>query len=396
MLDFEVARARILDQAKPLATELIPTADADGRILAQDLSSEVDLPPFDYSAMDGYAVRAADFDGPGPWQLPVSGEQRAGESGQRLAAGSAARIFTGAPLLEGSDSVIMQEDAERDGELVSFRHAPPRGSHVRRRGEDLARGAVALSRGTRLNPFRIGLAAALDRAELPVFKRPRVLLLCTGDELRDAGSAPRPGSIPDSNGPSLAALARRAGADVRVLPRIGDGLAEARAVLRGALAQCDVLLTVGGVSVGDHDVVKAALEAEGVTLDFWKVKIKPGKPLAFGRRGDTWVLGLPGNPVSAQLTLSLFGLPLLRSLQGDGSAVPAAIQVQLASALSQKPGRLGFYRARLVNGVAHVHANQASGAPTSMAHADVLLMLPAESEGVPAGATVSALRLDDL
>ncbi|RYZ02527.1 MAG: molybdopterin molybdenumtransferase MoeA [Myxococcales bacterium] len=396
MLDFEVARARILEQAKPLASELIPTQDADGRILAQDLVSDVDLPPFDYSAMDGYAVRCSDFDGDGPWQLPVSAEQRAGESGQRLAPRSAARIFTGAPLLEDSDSVIMQEDAERAGDAVTFRAAPRLGNHVRKRGEDLARGAVALARGTRLNPFRIGLAAALDRAELPVFLRPRVLLLCTGDELRDPGSAPRPGSIPDSNGPSLAALARRAGANVRVLPRTGDDLSATREVLSRALDDCDLLLTVGGVSVGDHDVVKSALEAEGVGIDFWKVKIKPGKPLAFGRRGDTLVLGLPGNPVSAQLTLSLFGLPLLRALQGDANPVPRVLSVTLAAPLSQKPGRLGFYRARLVDGVAHVSRNQASGAPTSMAHADVLLLIPAESEGAPAGATVSALRLDDL
>jgi molybdopterin molybdotransferase len=328
--------------------------------------------------------------------LPVTVEQRAGESGQSLSAGSAARIFTGAPLLEGSDSIIMQEDAERTDELVTFRSAPRRGSHVRKRGDDLARGAVALSRGTRLNPFRVGLAAALDRAAVPVFKRPRVLLLCTGDELRDAGSTARPGSIPDSNGPSLAALARRTGADVRVLPRTGDDLSATRAVLRDALSRCDVLLTVGGVSVGDHDVVKRALAEEGVNIDFWKVKIKPGKPLAFGQRGGTFVLGLPGNPVSAQLTLSLFGLPLLRTLQGDSRPVPELLRVTLGSALSQKPGRLGFYRARLVEGVAHVHANQASGAPTSMAEADVLVMLPAESEGAPAGAVLSALRLDEL
>jgi molybdopterin molybdotransferase len=396
MLDFEVARARILQQAKPLTSELIPTAEADGRILAEDLVSDVDLPPFDYSAMDGYAVRAADFEGAGPWQLPVTAEQRAGESGQRLLPRSAARIFTGAPLLDGSDSVIMQEDAERTGDVVNFREAPKLGNHVRRRGEDLARGAVALARGARLDPFRIGLAAALDRAQLSVFRRPKVSLLCTGDELRDAGSPARPGSIPDSNGPSLAALARRAGADVRLLPRTGDDLDATRAALARALAECDVLLTVGGVSVGDHDVVKTALEAEGVNIDFWKVKIKPGKPLAFGKRGDTLVLGLPGNPVSAQLTMCLFGLPVLRALQGDARALPRVSAVQLAAALTQKPGRLGLYRARLVDGVAHVHENQASGAPTSMAHADVLVMLPEDSRGAAAGATVNALRLDDL
>jgi molybdopterin molybdotransferase len=364
--------------------------------LSEDLRSGVDLPPFDYSAMDGYAVRAADFAAAGPWLLPVSAEQRAGGGQQSLAPGTAARIFTGAPLLDGADSVIMQEDAERVGDSVTFRAAPQRGNHVRRRGEDLATGAVALGRGTRLNPFRLGLAAALDRADLPVARRPRVALLCTGDELRDAGSPGRPGSIPDSNGPSLAALARRAGADVRRLPRTSDDLDETRRALRSALSECDLLLTVGGVSVGDHDVVKKALEAEGVNIDFWKVKIKPGKPLAFGKRDGALVLGLPGNPVSAQLTLCLFGLPLLRALQGDVAAVPRSVEVRLSAAITQKPGRLGFYRARLVDGVAVVHDNQASGAPTSMAQADLLVMVPADSSGVPAGATVNALRLDDL
>jgi molybdopterin molybdotransferase len=223
-----------------------------------------------------------------------------------------------------------------------------------------------------------------------------VALLCTGDELRDAGSAPRTGSIPDSNGPSLSALARRAGADVRRLPRTSDDLAQTRSALQSALTECDVLLTVGGVSVGDHDVVKQALEAEGVSLDFWKVKIKPGKPLAFGRRGGAFVLGLPGNPVSAQLTLSLFGLPLLRALQGDAQAVPRVTEVRLATAITQKPGRLGFYRAEMVDGLAHPHTNQASGAPTSMAHADVLVMIPEDSSGLAAGAVARALRLDDL
>jgi molybdopterin molybdotransferase len=396
MLDFELARQRILAEVKPLGSELVPVDEADGRVLSEDLCSSVDLPPFDYSAMDGYAVRAADFGGAGPWQLRVSAEQRAGGSGQALAAGTAARIFTGAPLLDGADSVIMQEDAERAGDNVTFRAAPKLGNHVRRRGEDLASGAVALARGTRLNPFRLGLAAALDCATLPVTRRPRVALLCTGDELRDAGSAARPGSIPDSNGPSLAALARRTGAVVRRLPRTSDDLSETRQALRSALAECDLLLTVGGVSVGDHDVVKTALEAEGVNIDFWKVKIKPGKPLAFGKREGALVLGLPGNPVSAQLTLCLFGLPLLRALQGDAAAVPRTFEVRLGSAISQKPGRLGFYRARLVDGVAVVHGNQASGAPTSMAQADLLVLIPEDSSGAAAGTTVSALRLDDL
>src|SRR4051812_37102630 len=266
MLDFEQARLRILQQVKPLPSELVPVAEADGRVLAEDLVSNVDLPPFDYSAMDGYAVRAADFSGAGPWRFPVTLEQRAGGELQSLPAGAAARIFTGAQLPEGADSVIMQEDAERSADAVTFHAAPRRGNHVRHRGEDLAQGAVALAGGTRLNPFRLGLAAALDRAQLRVVRRPRVALLCTGDELRDAGSPARAGSIPDSNGPSLAALARRSGAIVQCLPRTSDDFEQTRAAVRSALAQSDVLLTVGGVSVGDHDVVKKALEAESVNI----------------------------------------------------------------------------------------------------------------------------------
>jgi molybdopterin molybdotransferase len=292
--------------------------------------------------------------------------------------------------------VIMQEEAERDADHVVFDQAPALGAHVRRRGEDLARGAIALTRGTRVNPFRIGLLAALDRAEVRVARRPRVLLLSTGDELRDPGSEARAGSIPDSNAPSLAALARRAGAHVEILPRTADDLPKTRAAIARALESCDVLLTVGGVSVGDHDVVKQALEAEGVTLDFWKVKIKPGKPLAFGRRKGTFVLGLPGNPVSAQLTLFLFGLPLMRALQGDARPLPEPTQVKLAADISQKPGRMGFYRARLEQGLAFVSGNQASGAPTGMAQADVLIMLPEDSSGLAAGSLANALRLDNL
>jgi molybdopterin molybdotransferase len=396
MLEFELARQRILEQVTPLASELIPVADADLRVLAKDLVSTVDLPPFDYSAMDGYAVSTRDFSGSGPWRLPVIGEQRAGEQGQKLTPGSALRIFTGAPLVDGADAVVMQEDTQRDGDAIGIQSAPRPFSHVRRRGEDLARGAVALAAGTRLNPFRIGLAAALDLAEVEVRSRPKVSLLCTGDELRDAGSANRPGSIPDSNGPSLSALVRRTGAEIVRLPRCSDDLAQTRAAIAAALAQCDVLLTVGGVSVGDHDIVKAALQAEGVEIDFWKVKIKPGKPLAFGKRGRSFVLGLPGNPVSAQLTLCLFGLPLLRALQGDSRPFPAPIRVELATQLTQKPGRLGFYRARLDGNVAYVHDNQASGAPTSMARADALVMVPESSAGAVAGEMLDALRLDEL
>lgn len=396
MLDFELARRRIIEHASSLPSERVELGEADGRVLAADVVSDLDLPPFDYSAMDGYALAAETLPGNGPWRLRVALEQRAGAPAGEIQTGTAARIFTGAPLPHGANAVVMQEDTEREGDVVVVRRAVAPGSHVRRRGEDLARGAQALTHGTRLNPFQIGLLAALDQSQATVSRRPRVSLLCTGDELRDPGSAPRLGSIPDSNGPSLSALARRAGAEVTLLPRTGDELEPTRSSIRRALAASDVLLTVGGVSVGDHDLVKQALEAEGVVIDFWKVKIKPGKPLAFGRFGAGWVLGLPGNPVSAQLTLALFGLPLLRALQGDSRPFPAFERVRLGSSIAQKPGRLGFYRARSEGGVAHLMQNQASGAPNGLASADVLVLVPAESSGLEAGAETDALRLADL
>ncbi len=245
----------------------------------------------------------------------------------------------------------MQEDVTREGGTARFAAPPALGAHIRRRGEDLAAGSVALSRGTRLNAFQIGLAAAVDRDELLVARRPRVSILCTGEELRDPGSLELPGTIPDSNGPSLAALVTAAGAEAVMAPRTGDDLKSTEAAIRAALEGSDLLLTVGGVSVGEHDWVKAALANVGVELEFWKVAIRPGKPLAFGRFGQTSILGLPGNPVSAQLTFSLFGMPLLRQMQGDRRPVPARSHARLNSPLRQSPpGRTGFYRAPAAGG----------------------------------------------
>lgn len=314
MLPFDDALRRILQSAPALSSERVSLELGVGRVLAEDLIAGMPLPGFDYSAMDGYAVAASTFGGTGPWALPVRGESRAGALAPELTPHSACRIFTGAPIPVGADTVVMQENVVREGDVAHFAEAPKPGAHIRRRGEDLAQGAVAISRGTRLTAFRIGLAAAVDRGELLVARRPRVSILCTGEELRTPGSIALPGTIPDSNGPSLAAMAAAAGAVTRVEPRTGDTLHATEQALRSALQETDLLLTVGGVSVGEHDLVKAALSNVGAQLDFWKVQIRPGKPLAFGRFGDTLILGLPGNPVSAQLTLSLFGLPLLRAL----------------------------------------------------------------------------------
>ncbi len=396
MLEFEEALGRILGTAAPLGAERVGLSDALGRVLAAELCSPGDLPPYDYSAMDGYAVASGDFGGVGPWTLAVRGESQTGHPTPEFSRGTACRIFTGARLPAGADAVVMQEDVERRESVVSFQSAPTPGSHVRRRGEDLAEGAVALAAGTRLGPFQLGLAAAADQPSLLVARRPRVTVLCTGDELREVGSPARPGSIPDSNGVALAALARAAGAEVTLGPLVPDERAVAERLFASALAGSDVVVTVGGVSVGEHDVVRAALEALGVNLDFWKVNIKPGKPLAFGTRGATRVLGIPGNPVSAQLTFSLFGVPLLRRLQGDPRPRPSYRQATLTHALKQKPGRLTFLRARLDADRVTAAPSQASGAAMGLAWADALIVVPASSTGFAAGDTVSVLRLAEL
>ncbi len=371
-------------------------AEAGGRVLAEDLEASAPLPGFDYSAMDGYAVHSGAFLGIGPWAFVLRGESRAGAAAPPLAPNSVCRVFTGAPIPGGADAVVMQEEVTRDGELARFTALPATGAHIRRRGEDLAEGAMALKRGTRLNPFQIGLAAAVDRSELLVARRPRVTILCTGEELRSPGTPAVPGSIPDSNGPSLAALVASAGGAPNVASRIGDDMAATEQALRAALKGSDVLITVGGVSVGEHDLVRAALSTVGAQLDFWKVAVRPGKPLVFGRFEQTLILGLPGNPVSAQLTFALFGMPLLRAMQGDRRPLPPRGQARLQSALRHTPGRTGFYRAQLQGDLAVTAANQASGSAASLALADALLIAPAHSTGFAAGESVEMIRLVEL
>jgi molybdopterin molybdotransferase len=396
LLSFDDALARVLAAAPRLATERVSLDDALGRVLAEPLVAAAPLPPFDHSAMDGYAVRTETFGGAGPWRLPIVGESRTGYPAPALPTGAVCRIFTGAPIPEGADAVVMQENVTRDGIVVEIGERPRAGDHIRRAGEDLAAGARALESGTRIGPFQLGLVAAADRAAVRVAVRPRVSIVCTGDELRDPGSPARAGSIPESNGYVLAALARSAGAVVRVAARTGDDREATRGALENGLRASDLLVTVGGVSVGDHDVVRPALEAAGVALDFWKVAIKPGKPLVLGRAGDRVVLGLPGNPVSAQVTFALFGLPLLRAMQGDRRAVRPPRPMTLAADLPQKPGRRGFYRATLSGSEVTPLAGQSSGAVTSMAWADALIVLPETSTGARRGDTVGVYVLEAL
>jgi molybdopterin molybdotransferase len=401
MLSFAEAQSKLLALAVPLAAERVGLDAAAGRVLADEVRAPVDFPRFDYSSMDGYAVRTADFDGDGPWALAVRGESKTGGRPGVLSARAACRIFTGAELPEGADAVVMQEDVEREGTgPARFSARPKVGRFIRRRGEDLTRGAVALARGTRLRAAHVGVAAAADLAWLMVARRPVVTLLATGDELRVPGTADRPGTIAESNCVALRAMAERAGASARVGPFVPDDAGATERAIEDALATSDVVVTIGGVSVGDHDLVRPALEKVGVALEFWRVAIKPGKPLAVGRRGRTIVIGLPGNPSSAMVTFALFGLPFLRALQGDARPFPFPVPATLGADVAREPGRLEFARATLARGddglVATLLPNQASGAVTSMAVADALVQLPAERGALAAGTAVAALLLEDL
>lgn len=400
MLRFEEAQARLLGLVKPLGAERAHLDAALGRVLAEDVLSPGDLPASDHSSMDGYALRSADLAGEPPFRLPLRGESQAGAKPPPLTPGAAMRIFTGATLPEGADAVVAQEDTAREGEHVVVRVRAEPHLFVRRRGEDLRAGGLALAAGTRLRPSHLGMAASADRAWLSVTRRPRVAILCTGDELRAPGSPAREASLPESNGVALRAMARRAGAEAEVLPYVGDDPEATRRAVDEALRGADVVVTVGGVSVGDRDFVKPALEAAGVSLEFWRVAIKPGKPLAVGRRRDALVVGLPGNPGSAMVTAALFLLPALRALQGERVCFPPALLARLAAPFRHAPGRTEFARARLYDEggerVVEALSNQASGAVTSMAEADALLRVEAEASSLEAGARVPVYPASEL
>jgi molybdopterin molybdotransferase len=399
LLAFDEARIRILAGVRAIGSERVPLVEAAGRVLAEDLVAPGQLPPFDYSAMDGYALNTGDVEGKGPWALPVVDESSAGRPAPALPRVTACRIFTGAPIPSGADAVVMQEKVQRDGDSIRLSEPVKKGQHIRRAGEDLDRGAVAIGGGTRLLPGGIALAAMLGVSELTVARRPRVTILCTGDELRAPGEAGGPASIPESNSAALASLARQACAVVRIAPIAKDDPAATQRAIEQALDGTDVLLTVGGVSVGDHDVVRPALERAGVTLDFWRVAIKPGKPLAVGRSSGAHVLGLPGNPASALVTFAVFGMPLLRALQGDARPLPFPLRAALTAERKRSADRMELVRASLqIEGGAlgaRVHDNQASGAATNLAHSDGLLFIPPGEGTVAKGEVLDFVRWGD-
>lgn len=382
MLSYEQALDQLLAAATPLTErETLALAAADGRYLAEDIVSTLDVPPLDNSAMDGYALCCADVTTVGTG-LPVAQRIPAGTVGHALAAGTAARIFTGAPVPAGADAVVMQERCEHgpDGSVI-VNHVPRSGENIRRAGEDIARGATVLAAGTRLGAAEIGLAAAVGRAELKVKRPLRVALMATGDELAEPGQPLPPGGIYNSNRYFLRTLLEALGCTVTDSGRVPDSLDETRRVLRTAADGHDLILSTGGVSVGEEDHVKPAVEAEG-ELAMWKIGIKPGKPLAFGHikkvgADGTAFIGLPGNPVAAFVTFLILVRPFLLKRMGAARLLPVARAMVSASAWTRGDARREFLRARVTgDGRVELYPNQGSGVLTSCAWADGLIDNP--------------------
>jgi molybdopterin molybdotransferase len=382
MLSLPQALERLVAGTTALAdTETVSTFDALGRVLAAEVRSQLDVPPHDNTSMDGYALRVADVPAAGA-VLPVSQRIAAGQVGAVLAPGSAARIFTGAPVPEGADAVVPQEQCEAlDGGAVRVNAQPPAGQWIRRRGEDVRAGSVVLSRGTRLTPQALGLAASVGAAALTVLRRPRVALFSTGDELVMPGEPLKPGAIYNSNRYTLRALLQAAGCEVSDLGIVPDRLDATRDALRSAAAGHDLILTSGGVSVGEEDHLRPAAQAEG-RLDLWQIAIKPGKPLAFGsvRRqggGEALLIGLPGNPVSSFVTFLLAVRPVLLALQGIEQHEPVGLTLRADFDWPKPDARREFLRARRnADGGLDLFANQSSGVLTSAVWAEGLIDNP--------------------
>jgi molybdopterin molybdotransferase len=393
------ALALVLEGVEPLPSESVPLDDAFGRVLANDLAALRTQPPDAMSAMDGYAVRAEDV-ATAPVTLTVIGEVAAGHPFERpLRPGEAARIFTGGVLPPGADAVVIQESTARDGAQVTVQSPVQPGRNVRAPGLDFSRGQSLLPRARRLTARDLMLAAGMNYPMLPVYRRPRVGILATGDELVPPGSEPGPGEIVYSNGFGLAALARAEGAEVVSLGIVPDRIEATVAAVRCACdADCHVLVTTGGASVGDHDLVQQALAAEGLELSFWKIALRPGKPMMHGRLGSMRVLGLPGNPVSSFVCAVLFLIPLLRKLAGRCDVQHEFEHAVLGRDLPENDERADYLRATLAAGtgdqaVATPLPIQDSSMMAPLARADCLLVREPHAAAAPAGSQCRILKL---
>ncbi|MBB3645938.1 molybdopterin molybdotransferase [Rhizobium sp. BK619] len=399
LLPVAEALSRLLSRATPVAaSETLPLAEAEGRVLAVDLKSGITQPPFDASAMDGYALRRDDAPEPGA-VLKVIGTSAAGHGFEgSVGKGEAVRIFTGAPVPAGADSVLLQEDAEKIEDGVRTNFPVRQGQHIRPRGQDFTEGEAVLVAGTVLDFSRLTVAAGMNRPDVEVLKRPLIAILATGDELLPPGSTPGPSQIIASNTFGIAALARKAGADVLDLGIVPDDKARITAAIDTARgAEADVIVTLGGASVGDHDLVQATLIEAGMQLDFWRIAMRPGKPLMVGSFGETHVLGLPGNPVSSLVCSLLFLEPLIRKL-ASLPPVRREAMVEAATPLRANDHRQDYIRAKLSKSAAGTWLAEAFGKQDSsmmkvFSQADCLIIRPPHAPELPAGAPCPVMLL---
>jgi molybdopterin molybdotransferase len=400
LLEVAAALAHIDERIERVVeAETVPLAAAAGRILARDLRAPMDLPPHANSAVDGYAFAHADLRA-GETVLPVGGRAAAGHPlGRGLRPGEAIRIFTGAPMPEGADTVMMQEDCRREGDHVRLRPGIKKGANRRRAGEDVAEGAVALAAGRRLGPADLGLAAALGYAELPVHRRLRAALLSTGDEIREPGAALPAGAVYDVNRFLLRALLEGLGClvdDLGIRPDHAGALADTLAEAAGGH---DLIVTSGGVSTGEEDHVRPVLERLG-RLHFWRLAIKPGRPVALGQIGGVPLIGLPGNPVAVFVTFAVLARPLILRLAGAAAPPPRSFPVAAGFAYRKKPGRREYLRARLERGgagpVAVKYPQDGAGILSSIVHSDGLVVLDEATSDLRIGDRVEFLPFSEV
>ncbi len=393
------ALAQILKGATPLPSEAAPLTDAAGRVLTADVAALRTQPPEDLSAMDGYAVRAADVVNV-PVTLDLVGEVAAGHPfAGRIEKGQAARIFTGGVVPPGADTIVIQENTTSDGGRVTVTSGAPPKKHIRRAGLDFEQGRILLPRGRRLTERDLMLAAAMNHPTLPLHRRPRVAVLATGDELKAPGSVTGPGEIIYSNGFGIMAMARAEGATVIDLGVVPDRIEETTAAIRRARTEgADILLTSGGASVGDYDLVQKALTAEGLQLAFWKIAMRPGKPLMNGRLGAMHVLGVPGNPVSAFVCSLMFLVPLIRRLAGRSDVDSETESAMLGRDLPENDERADYLRSSLEQGpdgslVATPFPTQDSSMIATLAKSDCLVIREPYASPAKAGSRCAILRL---
>jgi molybdopterin molybdotransferase len=398
VISVEEARRRLLAPLAPLGAEQVSLSDALGRVLAEDVAARRTQPPFAASAMDGYAVRAADV-ARVPARLKVVGSVPAGQAyAGTVGSGEAVRIFTGAPVPAGADAIVIQEDTERDGDIVTVREGATAGTYVRPAGLDFREGDIGLRAGRRLSARDVGLAAAMNRPWLLVRRQPRVAILPTGDEVVMPGDPVGPNQIVSSNGLALAALITQCGGIPVQLPIAPDDSSALQRIAAGA-AGADFLVTTGGASVGDHDLVREALQASGLTLDFWKIAMRPGKPLMVGRYRDTPMMGLPGNPVSTLVCGLLFLKPAIERLLGLTTDEMPAARARLTQKLPANDRRQDYLRAKLsraADGTFEVRPfdRQDSSMMSALAHSDCLIVRPPLAAAAASGDSVEIILLD--